>query len=229
MKILMVEDERYMAEAVQHVLKRNNYNIDLAYDGESGLDLALTAIYDVIILDIMLPKKDGIDVLKELRSNNVMTPVIMLTAKGEVNDKILGLDNGADDYLAKPFVMDELMARLRALGRRKDNLSLEKTLSYEDIELNPNTLVLKGNNKEFKLTLKESQLLELLLNRAGKIVSKDTIFEHIWGYDADAVDNNIEVYVSMLRKKISHLKSKAQIKTVRGAGYMLIKDVKKDV
>lgn len=221
MRILMVEDEKYMAEAVAQVLKKNNYSVDLVYNGEDGLDCGLSGIYDIIILDIMLPKIDGISVLKELRRNGVETPVILLTARGETEDKVHGLDSGADDYLAKPFHTNELLARLRALGRRKTELLNDGILKYGDIELNPLTLLLGCGNKEVKLTLKESHLLELLIKRNGMIISKEIIIEKLWGYDTDAEDNRVETYVSLLRKKLNNLESDVFIHTIRGAGYIL--------
>lgn len=221
MRILMVEDEKYMAEAIEQVLKKNNYSIDLAFDGEYGLDCGLSGIYDIIILDIMLPKMDGIGVLKELRKNGIEAPVILLTAKGQTEDKVIGLDSGADDYLAKPFKTEELMARLRALSRRKNELIKDNILQYADIELNPLTLNLSCGSKEFKLTLKECQLLELLIKRKDIIISKDSIIEKLWGYETCAEDNNVEVYISFLRKKLNRIKSQVIIQTVRGAGYVL--------
>lgn len=221
MRILMVEDEKYMAEAIEQVLKKNNYSVDLAFDGEYGLDCGLSGIYDIIILDIMLPKMDGIGVLKELRKNGIEVPVILLTAKGETDDKVIGLDSGADDYLAKPFKTEELMARLRALSRRKNELIKDNILQYADMELNPLTLNLSCGSEEFKLTLKECQLLELLIKRKDIIISKDSIIEKLWGYETCAEDNNVEVYISFLRKKLSRIKSQVIIQTVRGAGYVL--------
>jgi len=217
----MVEDEKYMAEAIEHVLKKNNYTVDLAFDGESGLDFALSDIYDVIILDIMLPKMDGISLLKRMRKDHIKTPVIMLTAKGELNDKIIGLDSGADDYLPKPFQTDELLARLRSLTRRKDDINNNDILKHGDIELNPHTLSVYCNKRNFRLTLKESQILELLIAKAEKIISKDVIIEKLWGYDEDANNNTVEVYISFLRKKLNNLDSKVLIETMRGAGYRL--------
>ncbi|RXS91866.1 response regulator [Geobacillus sp. PK12] len=168
MRILLVEDEKYIAEAVAQVLKKNNYSVDLAYDGESGLDCGLSGIYDIMILDIMLPKMDGIRVLKEWRKHGIETPVILLTARGAIEDKVRGLDSGADDYLAKPFHMDELLARLRALARRKTELLMhDGAFQYGDLELNPHTLQLKCGNQKTFLTLKEAQLLELLIKRNG--------------------------------------------------------------
>lgn len=221
MKILMVEDEKYMAEAIAQVLKKNHYSVDLANNGEDGLDCGLSGIYDILILDIMLPKMDGISVLKELRRNGIETPVILLTARGETEDKVRGLDSGADDYLAKPFHTDELLARLRALGRRKTELINDGILKYGDIEMNPLTLLLGSGGKEIKLTLKESQLLELLIKRNGIISSKETIIEKLWGYDTDAEDNRVEIHVSLLRKKLNHLGSEVAIRAIRGAGYVL--------
>jgi DNA-binding response OmpR family regulator len=221
MRILMVEDEKYIAEAVAQVLKRNNYSVDLAYDGEYGMDCAVSNIYDIIILDIMLPKKDGLSVLKEVRKSGIETPVILLTARGETEDKVRGLDTGADDYLAKPFHTNELLARLRALGRRKTELVNNGILKYGDIELNPLSLLLKRGNSEIMLTLKESQLLELLIKRNGMIVSKEIIIEKLWGYDTDAEDNRVEIHVSLLRKKLVRIRSGISIRAVRNVGYIL--------
>lgn len=221
MRILMVEDEKYMAEAIAQVLKKNNYSVDLENDGEAGLDSGLSGIYDIIILDIMLPKMDGISILKELRKSGIEAPVILLTARGETEDKVRGLDSGADDYLAKPFHTDELLARLRALGRRKMELLKEGMLKFGDIELNPLTLKLHQGGKEIKLTLKEAQLLELLIKRKTMITSKNIIIEKLWGYDTDAEDNHVEIHVSLLRKKINQLESDVSICTIRGAGYVI--------
>ncbi|WP_088010952.1 response regulator transcription factor [Gottfriedia acidiceleris] len=221
MRILMVEDEIYIAEAIAQVLKKNHYSVDLACDGEFGLDCGLSNIYDIIILDIMLPKMDGIQVLIELRNNGIETPIILLTAKGDITDKIRGLDSGADDYLAKPFHTDELLARLRALGRRKTELIRDGILTYEDISLNQKMLVLCSRDNEVKLTLKEFQLLELLINRKDAISSKETIIEKLWGYDTDTDDRHVEVQVSLLRKKLRQVESNVSIGTVRGAGYFL--------
>ncbi|APM40219.1 response regulator transcription factor [Clostridium kluyveri] len=221
MRILMVEDEKYMAEAVAQILKRNHYSVDLEYNGESGLDCGLSGIYDIIILDIMLPKMDGISLLKELRRNGIETPVILLTAKGETEDKVRGLDSGADDYLAKPFEAEELLARLRALGRRKSELVNEGILKYGDMELDPLNLRLSCRKQEFRLTLKECQLLELLIKGKGIIISKNTIVEKLWGYETDVEYNNVEVYISFIRKKLKNIKSNVFIQTVRGAGYVI--------
>lgn len=221
MRILMVEDEKYIAEAIAQVLRKNNYSVDLVYDGNDGLDFGLTGIYDIIILDIMLPKMNGIEVLKGLRKNGIEAPVILLTARGETEDKVNGLDSGADDYLPKPFHTDELLARLRALGRRKSELINDGILKYGDIAFNPQTLLIFCGNKESKLTLKESQLLELLIKRNGMITSKELIIKKLWGYDTEAEDNHVEIHVSLLRKKLNHLESQVAINAIRGAGYVL--------
>lgn len=221
MKLLLVEDEKYMAEALAQVLKKNHYAADISFNGEDGLNQGLTGTYDVIVLDIMLPKMNGLDVLKRLRAEDIDTPVILLTAKGEIEDKIKGLDCGADDYLTKPFDSGELLARLRALSRRGNELKYDGVLKCGNIELNPNSLVLRCAQKEITLTLKESQLLELMINRKGFITSKEMIIEKLWGYESDAEDNHVEVYISFLRKKLSHLRADILIETKRGCGYML--------
>jgi two-component system response regulator ArlR len=224
MRILLVEDEKYLAQALEQVLQKNNYTVDLAYDGEYGLDCALSGIYDVIVLDIMLPKMNGLEVLKSLRNERNSTPVLLLTAKSETQDKVKGLDLGADDYLAKPFKTEELLARLRALSRRKETIVFNNALAYNDIELNTNSLVLYCGTREFKLTLKESQILELLIRMEEMFVSKDSIIEKVWGFDGEAGDSHVEVYISFLRKKLKALKSTTAIKTVRGVGYSLQKE-----
>lgn len=217
----MVEDEKHIAEAVAHVLKANQYIVDLAFDGDEGLFYALSGIYDLIILDVMLPKMNGIQLLKELRQNKVNTPVILLTARGETEDKVMGLDSGADDYLVKPFQTEELLARLRALGRRKNKIIQNDVLAFGDIELDALNLTLRCKEKEVKLTRKEYQLLELLINRKNMVTSKELMIEKIWGYDTEATDNNVEVYISFLRKKLRHLKSNVKIATLRGLGYVI--------
>jgi len=221
MKILYVEDEKAIAEAVEQVLKDNKYNVDLAFDGEYGLDCGLSNIYDIIILDIMLPKMDGIKVLKELRRSNIKTPILLLTARGQIEDKVQGLDSGADDYLAKPFHMDELLARLRALGRRQAELANDGLMRHGDIALNPYTHIVSCTDQELQLTPKEAQILELLIRNNGISVSKDTIITKIWGFDSEAEDNHVEIHISNLRKKLGQLQSGTLINTIRGEGYIL--------
>jgi len=221
MKVLMIEDERDLADAVSAILQKNNFTVDNAYDGEYGLDCALTGIYDFIVLDIMLPKMDGLSVLKEMRKEGITTPVLMLTAKGELRDKVTGLDSGADDYLPKPFHVDELLARLRALGRRKGELLVDGAIDLGAISFNPQTLTLSKDGVDTKLTLKESQLLELLVARKGSYVTKDTIIEKLWSYDADVEDSHVESHVSLLRKKLVAAGGDLTVKVSRGIGYRL--------
>lgn len=221
MRILIVEDELPLAEALTQILRRNNYTVDAVNDGESGLDNALTGIYDLIILDIMLPKMDGISILKNIRKEGFSTPVILLTAKGQIYDKVLGLDSGADDYLSKPFATEELLARIRALSRRKGEILQDNSLKFGDLQLNTSTLKLARDSKEIKLILKEAELLELLIVRKNIITSKELIIEKLWGFDSEVEHNHVEVYISFLRKKLAHLNSKVSISTVRGVGYIL--------
>jgi DNA-binding response OmpR family regulator len=221
MRVLIVEDEVALAEALVQILGKNKYIADACYDGESGLDNALTDIYDVIILDIMLPKMNGLDVLKEIRLNKVSTPVILLTAKDEVADKVKGLDYGADDYLTKPFATEELLARIRTIIRRKENLVCENNLSFEDISLNLSTYELSCGGNSVKLGLKEYAIMELFLKNQNRVISKENLIEKVWGYESDAEYNNVEVYISFLRKKLTHIHSSVSIKTVRGVGYRL--------
>lgn len=221
MRILLVEDELHLAEALTQILKKNNYTVDTVNDGETGLDNALSNIYDLIILDIMLPKMDGITILKKLRAEGISSSVIMLTAKGEISHKVIGLDSGADDYLSKPFATEELLARIRALSRRKGEVLLDNTLKFGDIELNTATLKLSKGDKEVKLILKESELLDLLISRKNGVTSKEIIIEKLWGFNSEVEHNHVEVYVSFLRKKLLFLNSKVVINTIRGVGYIL--------
>ncbi len=221
MRILIVEDQGNLAEALAQILKKNNYTVDIANDGETGLDNALSDIYDLIILDIMLPKIDGITILRHLRKEKIVTPIIMLTAKGEISDKVKGLDSGADDYLAKPFATEELLARIRAMTRRKGEIIEDNTLTFDDIQLNTSSLKLTSGEREVKLTLKESEILEILINRRNIATSKEIIIEKLWGFDAEVEHNHVEVYISFLRKKLSFLASRVIINTIRGVGYML--------
>lgn len=221
MRILLVEDEEYMAQAVAQVLGKNNYTIDLAHDGEYGLDCALSGIYDIIILDIMLPGRSGLEILKTLRQEKIAVPVLLLTAKSETEDKVTGLDLGADDYLTKPFEIQELLARLRVLARRKQEISVQSGYEFGDVLLNPYTLSLFCGSQSFKLTLKESQLLKMLMDARGGVISKDRIIEKVWGFDSEAEDRHVEVYISFLRKKLKALGANTSIETVRGIGYAL--------
>ena len=221
MRILIVEDERHLAEALTQILKKHHFSADAVHDGRSGLDYAESGIYDLILLDIMLPEMDGISVLKALRRQNISVPVILLTAKGEIGDQVTGLDHGADDYIPKPFSSELLLARIRAVLRRKGELLPEDALTFGDIGLNVSQLKLSAGGKDIKLNLKESELLELLIIRKQAITSKEHIIEKLWGFDSEAEHNNVEVYVSFLRKKLLFLQSSVKIATVRGVGYVL--------
>lgn len=221
MRILIVEDEANLAEALSQILRKHHYSVDVVHDGQDGLDNALSGIYDLLLLDIMLPGMDGITLLKTIRAEGIPTPVIMLTAKGEIPDRIAGLDHGADDYVAKPFNTDELLARIRAALRRKGEVVPEDGLRYGDIELNTANLKLTCKGKELKLILKESELLELLITRKQAVTSKEQMIEKLWGFDSDVEHNNVEVYISFLRKKLAFLQSAVRISTIRGVGYVL--------
>jgi len=221
MRILIAEDEVHLAEAISQILKKNNYSVDMVHDGRSGLDYAQSGIYDLLLLDIMMPEMDGITVLKKLRSEGNHTPVILLTAKGELSDKVTGLDYGADDYIAKPFATEELLARIRAALRRKGEVVPEDGLKFGDMELNTTQLKLSVQEKEIKLNLKENELLELLIARKQAITSKEQIIEKLWGFDSEVEYNNVEVYISFLRKKLTFLNSAVRINTIRGVGYVL--------
>lgn len=221
MRLLLVEDERQLAEALTELLIKNKYTVDAVYDGETGLDYALTGIYDVILLDIMLPRLNGLKLLRQLRSSGISTPTILLTAKGELEDKVTGLDDGADDYLVKPFAAPELLARIRALARRKGEMIVDDTLNFADFRLNLSSYELEGPSGSVRLTLKEFEILRYFLYRPHRAVSKDELIEKVWGFDSEADYNNIEVYISFLRKKLAHIGSRAAITTLRGIGYKL--------
>ena len=220
MKILIVDDEKQLVLALSAILKQNNYAVDCAFDGEEGLDLALSGIYDLIILDVMMPKLDGFEVLKRLREKKSSAPVLILSAKSEIDDRVDGLNLGADDYLTKPFSMPELLARIKALLRRKENFTAD-VLNYGDITLNRDTCeILCGANK-ITLGKKEFQILEMLMLSNGKTIPKERFIEKIWGFDTEAEYNTIEVYLSFLRKKITAVGSTVEIKSIRGVGYTL--------
>lgn len=223
MRILVIEDEVQLADAVSEILKRNKYFVDNVYDGADGLDYALTGVYDCILLDVMLPKMNGFEVLSNLRQEKISTPVIMLTAKSEVEDKITGLDGGADDYITKPFNTNELLARIRATTRRKGELVDDNCISFENLKLMKNSCSIAYGENDIKLSLKEFQIMELLISNPHRILPKERIIEKIWGYESDVEYNNIEVYISFLRKKLSTMCSDIQIKTARGIGYSLEK------
>lgn len=220
MRILLVEDEIHLAQALTEILKKNTYNADAVYDGQKGLEYARSGVYDLIILDIMLPKMSGIEVLRNLRAEKNSVPVLMLTAKDEIEDKVAGLDYGADDYMTKPFSTDELLARVRALLRRKGEV-IDDELVFGDIILKLKKNELVSGENQVKLSLKEFQILELLMYNPEQILTKERMIDKIWGGDSDAEYNNVEVYISFLRKKLQFLGARTEIKTVRGVGYSL--------
>ena len=220
MRILVIEDEKPLADALTEILRQNRYSVDAVYHGNHGLEYARSGIYDLILLDLMLPGIDGLSVLKTLRREHIKTPVLILTARSEVSDIITGLDAGSDDYLAKPFSTGELLARIRAISRRGASYS-EEILSCGDLSLNKSTMELCCGHDSLKLGLKESQLMELLLQNAGRIMPKNLLIEKIWGLESDAEYNNIEVYISFLRQKMTCLGPGTQIRTIRGVGYQL--------
>lgn len=221
MKLLLVEDEKELSEALVEILSKNKYVVDAVYDGEDGLNYALTDIYDVIVLDIMIPKLNGLSVLKELRKKEITTPIIMLTAKSQIEDRVQGLDLGADDYLTKPFAAEELLARLRSITRRKGNVINDNYLSYGDVRLDLNTYDLEVKGESIRLTLKEFEMIKYFMERPKVVVSKDDLITKLWGFDAEIEYNNIEVYISFIRKKLQHLNSRVNIVTIRGVGYRM--------
>lgn len=221
MRILIVEDEVRLASSLQDLLELGGYSADISHDGESGLDNALTGIYDVVLLDVMLPKLDGFTVLRRMRAAGNATPVLMLTARSEVADKVEGLDCGADYYLTKPFEPQELLACIRALTRRQPELRGADLLEYGDLKLDKSAFSLSCGKRSVRLSRKEYDMMELLMRNRDLILTKETLLLKIWGYESDAEDNNVEVYISFLRKKLEHLHSGVKIKTIRMVGYCL--------
>lgn len=220
MNILIVEDELALAEAIEHILRKEGYTVDQVNDGQSALDYLRVGSYDLILLDIMLPKLDGLSVLREMRSEKNQTPVLMLTARATIPDKVIGLNAGADDYLTKPFDTDELLARVKALTRRKGELILNE-ITFADITLDLNTIVLRCGAKDVQLSPKEFQILRIMMGEPKMTYSKDILISQAWGLDSEATDNNVEAYVSFLRKKLRYLNSKVTIKNLQKIGYRL--------
>ncbi len=220
MKILFAEDDRDISKAVVTLLERSSYTVDAVYNGQDALDYAVDGDYDVIILDIMMPKMDGVTALTKMREEGVGCPVLMLTAKAEIEDRISGLDAGADDYLTKPFAGGELLARLRALSRRKGEFQSD-VLSYGDIELDRGAYTLSCGDKSVKLAGKAFQMMEMFVRSPHQIMSVDQFMEHIWGWDSEAEVNVVWVNISFLRKKLDEIGSKAEIHATRGVGYSL--------
>lgn len=221
----MVEDERKIANSIKKGLEQESLAVDVAYDGESGFDLAATEDYDIIILDLMLPKMDGIELCRRLRDGDVHVPILMLTAKTQLQDKVTGLNSGADDYLVKPFAFAELLARIRALVRRPQN-NIGTVLKVRDLTLNTLTFEVTRAGTLIRLSKKEFALLEYLLRHQGQILTKDQILSHVWDFDADVLPNTVEVYIGYLRNKIEKTfeNKPPLIQTIRGFGYRVDKD-----
>jgi len=220
MKILLVEDEKRLSHFIKKGLIEQGFAVDQAYDGEEGLYLAKEETYDVIILDVMLPKLNGVEVCKQIRTSKKNIPVLMLTARGETEDKILGLDSGADDYLTKPFVFTELKARINALLRRSYH-QVTNNLAIDDLELDPLKHIVRRNGKMIKLTPKEFAILELLLRRKNEVVTRTQVIEHVWDYNFESLSNVVDVFIGTLRKKIDRGYKIKLIHTLHGVGYMI--------
>lgn len=221
MNILVIEDELNLAETLEQILINNSYKVDIATDGLMGLDYALSDNYDLILLDVMMPKMNGFEVLKKIRDEKLNVPVIMLTAKGTTEDKVNGLDAGADDYLPKPFETTELLARIRANLRRKETKIIDNNLSFGNVKLDTSLLTLKSDTEEINLTNTEVKILELLILRANNVTSKDMIIDKVWDMEKEIYYNHVEVYISFLRKKLSSVDANFEIKTIRKIGYTL--------
>ncbi len=224
MRVLIVEDEKRLADALSQIMKEQHYIVDAVYDGEDGLTYAMSVQYDVIVLDVMLPGRNGFDMVRALRANKVATPVLLLTARDELTDKVTGLDCGADDYMTKPFVPEELLARIRALARRQGDVVLEEQ-KYHDLTLCISTRTLSCGQKSVRLGFKEFEVMHLLMANTGIILPKEELITRVWGAESNAEDNNVEAYISFLRKKLYFLSSQVQINTVRKVGYRLDIDV----
>ena len=223
LRILVVEDEFSLADIIMTKLKSEKYDVDIALDGEEGLYNALNDVYDLIILDIMLPKINGIDILKEVRKNNINTKVIMLTAKSMLEDKLSGFENGANDYITKPFHIEELIARVNAQLRNTEKNIKKDILKFGDIELNirTSTILCTKNNETINISYRELMILEYLMNNSTQIISKEQIYDKIWGIDKDFESNNLEAYLSFVRKKLKIIDSDVKIKAIRCMGYKL--------
>ena len=221
MNILIIEDEYSLADAISETLKNEKFNVTIKTDGEEGEDEGLTENYDLILLDVMLPNKNGFEILRNLQQAKIKTPVIMLTAKSEIDDKLNGLEHGADDYITKPFAMRELMARIKAVLKRTNNIDNTDYLKFGDLELDMKNAKLKCNDNEIQVSGKEFEILEQLLINKSQILSKEKILERIWGYESDSEYNNVEVYITFIRRKLKLIESKVTIKAVRGVGYKL--------
>lgn len=222
MRLLIAEDDKDIVRALTALFEHNNYSVDAVYNGNDAYDYATTGNYDGIVMDIMMPGMDGLEVLRHLRSAGQKTPVLLLTAKGEIEDRVTGLDAGADDYLPKPFAASELLARVRAMLRRKDNYRSE-SLQFEGLTLDISTFELSYNGNSIRLVSREFQMLQLLMQSPGVVISTEQFMEHIWGWDSDVEVSIVWVYISNLRKKIDKLKAPVNLKAIRGVGYCIEK------
>ena len=222
MRILLAEDEKMLSKALVTILKRNNYAVDAVFDGQAAIDQLLTLEYDGVILDIMMPKKDGVTVLREFRAHNKQTPVLMLTAKAEIDDRVSALDGGADDYLPKPFDMQELLARIRAMLRRSGGTA-DNVLSLGNLTLNRTTFELATTQGSYRLNSKEFQMMEMFMVNQGKVLSVEKMIDKIWGLEEDTDISVVWTYISYLRKKLAALASCYNIKAIRNLGYVLEK------
>lgn len=220
MKVLIVEDEVRLADALGQIMKEQHYQADIVYNGTDGLSCGLSGEYDVIVLDVMLPGENGFQVVKKLRESRIQTPVLLLTARDDIQDKVTGLDRGADDYMTKPFIPEELLARIRALSRRQGEVIVEE-MKFGDLTLNLSANDLCCGTKSIHLGYKEFEVLKILMSNSGRIVSKETLISRVWGSDSDAEDNNVEAYISFLRKKLNFVGSRVEISTLRKVGYRL--------
>lgn len=221
MRLLLVEDDKRLSEALAYILKKHNFLVDVAHDGISGQEAALGGLYDLIILDRMLPLKEGVAVLKEIRRNGVTAPVLFLTARDTVEDRVEGLNAGADDYLVKPFAAEELLARVKSLLRRPPAMLPGEKIRVGNLALDPYTGEASVGESVFRLTGKESQLLEYLMRNRGRVLTKDQIISRVWGYDAEIEANAVEIYIHFLRKKMRQAGHSICIETIRGTGYCL--------
>ncbi len=223
MRVLIIEDEYNLADVISESLKKNKYQVDIRTDGEEGYYDALTGIYDLIILDVMLPHMNGFDILKKLREENIESKIIMLTAKSELSDKLNGFERGANDYLAKPFHIEELLARVNAQLKNQINIDKKDILDYGDISLdiNKSKITCTTNEESIELVCKEFQLLEYFIKNPEQILSREQIYDKVWGMENEIESNNLEAYLSFIRKKIKAIGSKVNIKSVRGLGYKM--------
>ena len=221
MRVLLVEDSRSLTDALAQVLKREKYEVGVAHDGEEGVLFAKTGMYDVIVMDVMMPKMNGFEAVRALRKEGISVPILMLTALGEESDKVFGLDTGADDYLTKPFSIPALLARIRALVRRKGEVISENSLSYMGVSLNLSTYTMLYGDKSVKLSKKEAEIMKIFFEQPSFVAQREQLINKVWGYDSEFESNNLDVFISFLRKKLKFIGAKFTITPMRGVGYRL--------